>query len=260
MKHPFVMLGTTKRRLTLVPDYLLCRGDRPLAVLDAKAPDEPILDSEHVEQAYSYAIHPEIRCGHFALCNGRDLNVWEVSTLKPVLQVSAREINARWDDVQKALLPEFLEKPFKRTFRLDFGIAAKMTGLHVETTALRGFHVDLLGIVDESTLTATCGANVGGIDFMASFDFPRSLLPELLVCMPLDKQREVSAALSRSPFCIAISGKIRVDVGTRLGAPTQGLHETFIPFLVTHLLSATYLPDFRYESAMDEPPEHVPRL
>jgi Type I restriction enzyme R protein N terminus (HSDR_N) len=261
LKHPFVMLGTTKRNLSLVPDYLLYKADRSLAVLDAKAPDEPIVNSVHVEQAYSYAIHPEVRCGHFGLCNGRELIVWDVASLEPVLRISAREINKRWGEVQKALLPEFLEKPFKREFRTDFGVAAQMTNLDLTTTALIGFHVDMIGRVDDATLTATCGAEIGGMDFMASFDMPASLLPELLACLPTGKRQEVNAALARAPFCVLVDGKIQIDVGAKLGVPTQGEHESFIPLLVTDLLKATYAADFQYPKELKgDVPSSVYRL
>jgi hypothetical protein len=125
LDHPFVRLGTTTRKLTLIPDYLLLSDDRVLAVVDAKAPDENIVDSEHVEQAYSYAIHPDVRAGLFALCNGRELIATEVNSLQPILRVPLSESNSRWAEIERALHPRFLEAPFLRGFKPDFGIASR---------------------------------------------------------------------------------------------------------------------------------------
>ena len=55
---PFVKIGSQTKRIEIVPDYLLLIDDQPAVVLDAKAPTEKILKSRHVEQVYSYAIHP----------------------------------------------------------------------------------------------------------------------------------------------------------------------------------------------------------
>src|SRR5208283_3856371 len=68
--HPFIYAGTRKQPITMVPDYTLLYQDRPILILDAKRPSENILSIASVQQAYSYAIHPEIKCHHFSLCNG----------------------------------------------------------------------------------------------------------------------------------------------------------------------------------------------
>ena len=71
LTHPFVMIGSKKHPVSIVPDYTLFHDDTPLMVLDAKAPNQPIVACQNVEQVYSYAIHPEVRCEHYSLCNGR---------------------------------------------------------------------------------------------------------------------------------------------------------------------------------------------
>ena len=72
LTHPFVMIGSKKYPVKIVPDYTLMVDEEALLVLDAKAPSEPIIKSHHVEQAFSYAIHPEIRSSTYGLCNGRE--------------------------------------------------------------------------------------------------------------------------------------------------------------------------------------------
>ncbi|MCH7525062.1 MAG: type I restriction enzyme HsdR N-terminal domain-containing protein, partial [Bacteroidetes bacterium] len=70
--HPFVQIGTGKREITNYPDYLLEINNKYAWVLDAKNPNENIKTGKNKEQAYFYAIHPEIRVEYYALCNGRE--------------------------------------------------------------------------------------------------------------------------------------------------------------------------------------------
>ena len=79
--HPFIWIGTKKHPVTIIPDYTLLEENRPILVLDAKSPVESVTSKANVQQAYSYAIHPEIRSEHFALCNGRRLAVFSVDSI-----------------------------------------------------------------------------------------------------------------------------------------------------------------------------------
>ncbi|MFC2020302.1 restriction endonuclease, partial [Chloroflexota bacterium] len=83
--NPFVNIGSQKRRIFLIPDYLLAVEGKPAWILDAKAPDENIASGENVEQAYSYAIHPDVRVKYYALSNGREFTIFNISMVNPVL-------------------------------------------------------------------------------------------------------------------------------------------------------------------------------
>ncbi len=76
----------------MIPDYLLKVADNYAWVLDAKAPTEEIKTGEHIEQVYSYAIHPEVRTKYFALCNGYEFVVFRPDTENPVLSFQLAEI------------------------------------------------------------------------------------------------------------------------------------------------------------------------
>ncbi len=58
---------------------------------------ETIVRSPHVEQAYSYAIHPDVRCMHYALCNGRQLAFYHVSRSEALFVIHRRDIRAQWE-------------------------------------------------------------------------------------------------------------------------------------------------------------------
>lgn len=106
LQHPFLKTGSTKRRITLVPDYVLKVHENFAWVLDAKAPTERISDGDNVEQVYSYSVHPEIRSTYFALCNGKEFCLFrrELNDT-PILSFPINEIGYYWDKLKTYLSP-----------------------------------------------------------------------------------------------------------------------------------------------------------
>lgn len=77
LRHPFLKQGSNRKiPIHLIPDYVFKIENNYAWVLDAKGPRENILDEEYVGQAYSYAVHPEIRTNYFALCNGIEFSLY----------------------------------------------------------------------------------------------------------------------------------------------------------------------------------------
>src|SRR5580658_10294925 len=70
--HPFVSIGSVTQPIYITPDYILEVNGRFAWTFEAKAPGERLLNTKHIEQAYSYAMHSEIRVPCYALCNGRE--------------------------------------------------------------------------------------------------------------------------------------------------------------------------------------------
>ncbi len=107
LSHPFVKTGSgEKKPITSFPDYLLEVNGKDSWVLDAKNPNENILEGDHVEQAYFYAIHPEVRVDYFALCNGKEFSVFHISEHKPLLHFSISEIEKYWENFFDLLAPK----------------------------------------------------------------------------------------------------------------------------------------------------------
>ena len=106
LQHPFLKIGSKKRPINLVPDYVIKIEQNYAWVLDAKAPNQKIINDDNVEQVYSYATHPEIRSNYFALCNGIEFSVFRTSdTSKPVLFFEVENIDIHWDDLKLYLSP-----------------------------------------------------------------------------------------------------------------------------------------------------------
>ncbi|MDR2170502.1 MAG: type I restriction enzyme HsdR N-terminal domain-containing protein [Planctomycetaceae bacterium] len=106
LQHPFLKIGSQKRKINLVPDYLLKIGNNYAWVLDAKSPNQKIDSGEHIEQVYSYAAHPEIRSNYFALCNGLEFSLFRTNDNdKPVLFFRMEEIEQYWQKLVQYLSP-----------------------------------------------------------------------------------------------------------------------------------------------------------
>jgi DNA modification methylase len=104
--HPFLKTGTSKRPITLIPDYALKVENNFAWVLDAKAPNQKITDSDNVEQVYSYATHPEIRATYFALCNGIEFVLYRrEQTNEPFFYFQIDEIQYHWEKLKQLLSP-----------------------------------------------------------------------------------------------------------------------------------------------------------
>ncbi len=105
--HPFLKLGSNKKiPIKLIPDYCLKVQNNFAWVLDAKAPNESILDESYIEQVYSYASHPEIRSTYFAICNGLEFVIYRrESTNVPVFQFSIEQIEDNWETLSMLLSP-----------------------------------------------------------------------------------------------------------------------------------------------------------
>ncbi|WP_291726282.1 DNA methyltransferase [Bernardetia sp.] len=116
LEHPFVKIGSKKRNIHLVPDYLFKVGESYAWVLDAKAPNESIHDSDHIEQVYSYAIHPEVRTKFFALCNGKEFILFRDDEKKPLLFFPIRDIEHHWQQLESLLSPSAFQTGKQYTY------------------------------------------------------------------------------------------------------------------------------------------------
>ena len=116
LSHPFVMIGSTRRPIRVVPDHLLAVGEKNSWVLDAKAPNQTITSGDNVEQVYSYAIHPDTRVRLFALCNGKVSALFEVESNEPPLHFKLKDIEESWRSLHGSLSPRaFRDDPAPRS-------------------------------------------------------------------------------------------------------------------------------------------------
>lgn len=125
LKHPFVSIGSSRKNVTIIPDYLMQVNEKPAWILEAKSPTEQITDTKHIEQAYSYAIHPEIRVNYFALCNGHHFILYNISRPKPLFHISLRAI-----ELYRSMLKQLLSPT--KVFTYPDEALSKDLGLHIK--------------------------------------------------------------------------------------------------------------------------------
>jgi hypothetical protein len=261
LTHPFIYAGTRKYPVNIIPDYTLMHDTLPLLVLDAKRPTENVLSRDNVQQAYSYAIHPEIKCRHFALCNGNTLAVFDVDDAEPLLVVSFDEYDSKWEEIEKYLSPRFLKEPSLRKFAPDLGYAFMKLGLAPNARiTMFGVQLNLFGRLSDDLMTATSNCTFADDGpYCASFDFHPRFLSDILAGLPSPLADAFQNALSRHPFQAAAELTIELDLETKLGPETDGRNHKFIPLVIEAVLDARFNHSPLANEATDLP-ENVFRL
>ncbi len=88
-------------------DYVCVAGGRVSWVVEAKAGSVDI-GQEDIDQAWSYASHPEIRAVYFLVSNGREFQLFQSShgyQAKPIFRYSYEELQANLATVMNTLSP-----------------------------------------------------------------------------------------------------------------------------------------------------------
>lgn len=236
LQHPFVSIGSQPRKITIVPDYVFLSEGKPYWILDAKAPTESVRKSAHVEQAYSYAIHPEIRAELYALCNGREFALYSIRELYPIITFNLRDISKHWDKVFRILNPKVKANPALLSYAPDYGIHLRKMGL------VKGgmFHAPAFKTKFISRLSDkayTCTSSIDGdVDMAASFDFNKKIYNKILRLLPVEQAEKIRKALSQQPFYIALAEEepdIKFGITSKISDDVQhNNEESYIPFTI----------------------------
>jgi hypothetical protein len=113
--YPKVSLGRKDRKkdpeLRGRADYI-CEVDRNFRwVIEAKPPVEITLDD--IEQAYTYANHPEVRGVYFCIMNGLQLKIYQTNrgpAASPLLEVSHDKLNDSFSIIDNILGPDAIRR------------------------------------------------------------------------------------------------------------------------------------------------------
>ena len=102
-KNLLIQFGRKKRE-SGTPDYILSIDQHNAFVLEAKAPNQVITEGKNVEQAFSYAMHNEVRSKYFALCNGLEFTLFRTDRNRThILTLRLDEIESRWNELARYL-------------------------------------------------------------------------------------------------------------------------------------------------------------
>lgn len=137
LQHPFLKIGSKKRPINLVPDYVLKVENNFAWVLDAKAPNQNIKEGDHVEQVYSYATHPEIRSNYFALCNGVEFSIFKTTATNiPILFFNLDEIEYHWEKLTQYLSPNSFQSGKNFSYETTIATAKPQVSFDYNTRPL----------------------------------------------------------------------------------------------------------------------------
>lgn len=242
LTHPFVYIGSAKKSVTIIPDYLLQRDGVNAWILDAKAPGEALTAGKNAEQAYSYAIHPDVRVQFYALCNGRQLVVFDIGEIAPRLNVDLSDLGARWPELfallsTRAAWPEGI----KPGFLPDMGVALFKAGLARDPNGTTRFQlftgVSALMVCKMTDDTYALNARIDCEhvpQYMATFDFSRDVYEmKFLKALPEQVRDEARLALTRQPFQYHFATPDTAVIGVA-AEPGDSVHtnenESYCPF------------------------------
>lgn len=203
LAHPFVYIGTKKHGINIIPDYLLEANEEHTWVLDAKAPSENLRKGKNPEQAFSYAIHPEVRAKRYALCNGKELVVYDVNRIEPILILPIAQWDSDWEKIRKHLSPLAFIKPELLGYKPDFGLFMYKSGAPLEQEQhFIPLGVPMVAKVEDGLYTFLVNIQFGDDWLAASFDFDEKRYQQLLSSLPEDKANDTRDALRRQPYKI----------------------------------------------------------
>lgn len=239
LKHPFVSIGSARKKIVCIPDYLFEVNDRYAWILEAKSPNENILVGKHVEQAYSYAIHSEIRVPLFALCNGREFALYHISKEQPILYFEMRLLANYFDNLKKYVSPKnVLDTDFK--LAKDFGLHLKRLGFHeFKSLIFPNVPIGFIAQLDPDLFTTASGITTEeGDNYVMSFDFDIRVLKQLKDKIP---DQAIEMLLERDvghrKSVQFADGVFRVNVDCRVGEDLQeNEDEIFLPFVINRIL------------------------
>jgi hypothetical protein len=195
--HPFVSIGSKRKEIYIIPDYLFEVAGKPAWILDAKSPSESIIKSSHVEQAYSYAIHSEVRVNFFALCNGKEFALYNIEKIDPILYFPVQAIPLYWENLKKYLTPEnvFANNHFK--LAKDLGLHLKRLGFDIfESLIFSDVPITYIGQLDPDMFSFSCGINENEARYAVTFDFGYDVLNQLVGKIP---DEAIEKLLLRNP-------------------------------------------------------------
>ncbi len=200
LEHPYIQFGTRRESIKIIPDYLCEVNGEAKFILNAKAPAENIQTGKNVEQAFSYAIHREVRVKLYALCNGLEFIIFHVDRIEPALHLNVCEIEERWEDIIKILSPIAFLKPHIFNYKPDFGVRLIKSGptLNFECHFI-GAWIGTLGRVNDDLFTFTSVIPFAE-ECLGSFDFTRAQFDDFMRQVPADKYELIKSRLTSYPY------------------------------------------------------------
>jgi Type I restriction enzyme R protein N terminus (HSDR_N) len=257
LRHPYIMVGSRRFPITLIPDYLLFRFGKPFCILDAKAPGEDIYKGDHLQQAFGYAIHPEIRVNYFALCNGTDFAIHHVGAEQPAMRIPLSHLDGHWSNLVKFLGTDGLQDDLlPDDFFLDYGVFCQNFGLYKNSEGkhvIQQFmfvHFASLRRATDDIYDSHTVVDLGGQKLCLTLAFDSERYKQLLSILPEYVSNELAAAMKTWPYDCALTTEEPIYISLsgifsdELYTSTTHQFDQYRPLLVTEVISnsSAYVP------------------
>jgi hypothetical protein len=237
--HPYVSIGSQKKDIYIIPDYLFEVDGRPAWVLDAKAPTETIIKSKNVEQAYSYAIHSEVRVNFFALCNGKEFALYDIQKIDPILHFPIKALPVYWENLKKFVSPA-------NVFSSDHYVLAKDLGLHLKRLGFDTFEslifpkvpIVEIGQLDPDMFSLSAGLKEEEERYVVTFDFGYEVLNQLVGKIPTNAIEMLLKRNQEFRQVVRFGDKaFLVNIDCKVGDTLQeNKEEIFLPLIINRIL------------------------
>lgn len=237
--HPFVSIGSKRKDIYIIPDYLFEVDGKPAWILDAKSPTENVIKSKNVEQAYSYAIHNEVRVDFFALCNGREFALYNIQKIEPVLHFPIEAIPRYWDALKNFLTPEGIFSGNHFKLAKDLGLHLKRLGFEdFESLIFPNVPVSEIAQLDPDMFSFSGGIKLDDSRYVVTFDFSNEILHQLKGKIPNDVIEKVRYTNSNYRQVIRFSDSIfLITIDCRIGEILQeNKDEIFLPLIINRII------------------------
>lgn len=237
--HPYVSIGSQRKNIYIIPDYLFEVNEKPAWIMDAKSPSESTINSIHVEQAYSYAIHSEVRVNYFALCNGVYFTLYSINKDKPLLHFPTRALPGYWDQLKEFLLPENVFTDAENSIRKDFGLHLKRLGFDkFESLFFQNVPSFHIGQLDNEMYTMSSGLDYDSSSYVVTFDFDKKVLVQLKGKIPEDALSKLVQRNLEGRTLVKFANELFfLNIDCRVGKDLQeNEKEIFLPLTVNKFI------------------------
>ena len=207
LEHPFVLFGTVRKGITIIPDYLLERDGASRGFSTPRVPER----TSTPERMSSGPTTPT-RCTAtfgclFTAVNGCKLVVFHVTLAAPVIDVPLQEIDGIWPMVLDILgCRSAWAGGLPLGFNPDMGLALGNAGLVEDAEGKKYYHVftsvpvRYVGRVEDGLYSITGLYVQEELAHMLTFDFGPDVYPAFLAELEDDERERVRTALSRQPY------------------------------------------------------------
>jgi hypothetical protein len=239
LEHPYVSIGSAKRKVSIFPDYLLQFDGKVACVVDAKRPREDVMNPDHLSQVYTYAVHRDVKAAHYALCNGRRFVLFRVEDMKniPTLDFELKDIASRWPEIQERLAPHRLTKP-AGNLEKDFGLHLDRIGITSDIDlAFPQVPIFQIGRSEASLFCILATTRMETERYAACFDFDQDVFDQLTRVLPSAFATQLRGSLAKWPSFVNVGtngNPIAVDISARVSRKlVETKNEIFRPLVIT---------------------------